>query len=148
MKSINAILLFLCLAALISCGKKDSDAAAGDPIDSDANQLLEKEAWRIHDEVMPKMGSLYKLKGALQEKIKNAPDMPEEKKTEIQGIIGELDAAYESMMQWMRNFKPELHASSEEETQAYLENEIESIKKVKTDILDALEKGKAAAEDQ
>lgn len=145
MKTPISIFLFICLVAASACENKDGKSQAADPIDSEENQLLEKEAWRVHDEVMPKMGSLYKLKGTLQEKINSTPDMPEERKAELQEIIRELDESYEGMMQWMRNFKPEQHADSEDQTREYLENEIESIKEVKRDILSALEKGKAAA---
>lgn len=145
MKAVSVIFFFIFLIAAASCGKKDGAPPAGEPIDSEPNQLLEKEAWRIHDEVMPKMGRLYKLKGTLQEKITSTPDMPEDEKAELQTVINELDASYEGMMQWMRNFKPEQHASSEENTREYLENEIENIKKVREDILAALEKGESAA---
>ncbi len=145
MKTPNWIFLFICLIASSSCEKKSAESQAGDPIDSEPNQLLEKEAWRIHDEVMPKMGSLYKLKGTLQEKINNTPDMPEDQKAELQEIVRELDGSYEGMMQWMRKFKPEQHSDSEEKTREYLESEIENIRKVKQDILAALEKAKAAA---
>jgi hypothetical protein len=127
-----------------ACGTRSADQKdATNPVESEGNQLLEKEAWRIHDEVMPKMGALHKWKTRLNEKLNNTPTLSAEEKLQLEQTVTELDGAYRGMMDWMHNFKPEKHDESEEAAREYLENEIEAIKQVKQDILDALEKAEA-----
>lgn len=139
MKTIQLISVLLLL--LPGCQPKEQEETQSeDPIESDANRKLEKQAWKIHDEVMPKMGSVHKRKTQLKELLTTSTDMDPEKKKEIEETIVELDGAYESMMAWMRNFKPEQHNDTEETVAKYLEGEIESIKKVKEEINTALEK--------
>ena len=69
--------------------------------------------------------------------------MVEEKKKEIEGTISKLDSASEGMMVWMRNFNPLPDSLGEEQAREYLENEMEKVKKVKEDILEALEKAQS-----
>jgi hypothetical protein len=139
------LLLLVLFSITISCGKKGNERAAPDPIETDNNQLLEKEAWRIHDEVMPKMGALHKWKTRMKEKIDSTPDMTVDKQTELEGTIRELENAYQGMMDWMHNFKPEKHDANPDSTREYLENQIEEIKQVKNNILEALTKAEATA---
>ena len=98
---------------------------------------------KIHDEVMPKMNDIYKLKEELKKQIAETPGLVEEKKKEIEGTITELDSASESMMVWMRNFNPLPDSLGEEQAREYVENEMEKVKKVKEDIMEALEKAGA-----
>ena len=111
--------------------------------EEEGNQALYDEVMKIHDEVMPKMNDLYKMKEELKNQIANTPGMVEEKKKEIEATIAKLDSASESMMVWMRNFNPLPDSLGEEQAREYLENEMEKVKKVKEDILEALEKGGA-----
>ena len=92
---------------------------------------------------MPKMNDLYKLKEELKKKMANTPGMVDEKKEEIEATIAKLDSASESMMVWMRGFNPLPDSLGEEKAREYLETEMEKVKKVKEDVLEALEKGKA-----
>ena len=101
------------------------------------NQELYEEVMRIHDEVMPKMNDLYKAKTALKTRME-LPGLPENERQEIQNNIARLDSASEGMMIWMRQFNPLPDSAGEEKARSYLENELEKIKKVREDILDAL----------
>lgn len=93
----------------------------------------------IHDEVMPKMNDIYKKKEQLKDRLAKEPNLPEEERKEIEASIAELDSASEGMMRWMREFNPPSEESaSEEEVREYLEKEMEKVKKVRDDILNAL----------
>ncbi len=137
----NSLLVIVCVLAC-SCGQKSQDHSAhnhGDTTESEGNQALYDEVMKVHDEVMPKMNDIYKLKEELKNKISSTPEMVAEKKKEIEETISKLDSASEGMMIWMRNFNPLPDSLGEEQAREYLENEMEKVKKVKDDILEALE---------
>lgn len=141
------LLLSLCIMAL-GCGQKSQDHDDhhhGDDNETreEGNQALYDEVMKVHDEVMPKMNDIYKLREELKKQIANTPGLVEEKKKELEGTIAKLDSASESMMVWMRNFNPLPDSLGEEQAREYLENEMEKVKKVKDDILEALEKAGA-----
>jgi len=100
---------------------------------------LYDEVMKVHDEVMPKMNDIYKLKEQLKNKIANTPDMVAEKKQQIEGTISRLDSASEGLMVWMRNFNPLPDSVGEQEARDYLESEMEKIKQVSEDVRKALE---------
>ena len=147
--SIPKYLLLATLALLWSCGQKSGSEGHEHDGNHDAeeggNQALYDEVMKIHDEVMPKMDDIYKLKEQLKDKIANTPDMVEEKKQEIEGIISRLDSASEGMMVWMRNFNPLPDSTGEQEARDYLESEMEKIKKVGEDVRKALEEAEEEA---
>ena len=143
----KVFVLIVCIIAW-SCGQKsqdhgEHDHGTGDGTEGEGNQALYDEVMKIHDEVMPKMNDIYKLKEELKKQIAETPGLVEEKKKEIEGTIAELDSASESMMVWMRNFNPLPDSLGEEQAREYLENEMEKVKKVKEDIMEALEKAGA-----
>ena len=104
------------------------------------NQALYDEVMGIHDEIMPKMEDLYKLKKALQTKLDSTKDMAADKKAELEKMISSLDSASSSMMDWMHNFNPIPDSVDQEKAREYLENEMLRIKKVKEITLEVIEK--------
>ena len=128
MKTILPALAIITFAAVWSCGQKAQD-----------NQALYDEVMKVHDEVMPKMNDIYKLKEGLKKQITNTPELVAEKREAIESTILKLDSASESMMVWMRNFNPLPDSLGEEKARDYLEEQQEKIKKVKEDILQAIE---------
>jgi len=142
MKNLLKGLSIVVLGALISCGKSGTDTTASDPVDEDANQALYDQVMDIHDEVMPKMDDLYKLKKQLQDSIAKTPAMVEEKKKQLEQAILRVDSASNSMMVWMRQFNPPTDSTSEEALREYLEAQLEMVKKMREDVMEALEKGK------
>jgi len=100
----------------------------------DKNDPLYVEVMAIHDEVMPKMSTIHKLKKKLR-KSDNA------KSPEVLSIMADLDAADEGMMQWMADFSP---PSDKATRKTYLEGQLISVKKMAADINTAI----AAAEQQ
>ena len=153
MKTLTHLTILCLLITLASCGQKSHDHEGHDhehghehshDATYGANQGLYNEVMKVHDEVMPKMGELHKLKRELKKKIEETSDLTEEKKKEIEATIAKLDSASDGMMTWMHEFKPEADsAAGEEKVREYLENEMERVKKVKEDILVAIEKAKS-----
>jgi hypothetical protein len=106
------------------------------------NQALYDQVMDIHDEVMPRSEDIYQLKKELQEKVSAAPDLIGEKKLLLESIIVQLDSADNSMMDWMHNFHPLPDSADQEKARAYLESEMERIKKVRDFTNETIEKAK------
>ncbi len=134
---------------LLSCGKT-SDHSGHNEGNSDngdnPNQALYDQVMDIHDEVMPKMEDLYKMKKDLQDKIASTPDMVVEQKKELESMISNLDSASNAMMGWMHEFNPLPDSTDQEAAREYLENEMERIKKVRDQTNETLEKAKSIIE--
>lgn len=126
------------IALFTGCGQSGSSGQVEETTASAEDELYQ-EVMDIHDEVMPRMNDIYKLKKQLKEDIENSPDLVEERKQELENRIKELDQASEGMMQWMRNFNPEDFKEKKEEYLDYLNKELDKINKVKKDMLNALE---------
>jgi hypothetical protein len=136
--------LFISLIILASCAKTgkhedhDHEAANSD----NPNQALYDQVMDIHDEVMPRSEDIYQLKKEIQEKIANTPDLIAEKKKELEMTIAQLDSADQSMMDWMHHFHPLPDSADQEKARAYLESEMEKIKKVRELTNESIEKAK------
>ncbi len=131
--------LLLVLVTACNSGQKNTEEK-NDPLKSQGNQSLEKEAWRIHDEVMPKMGAIHKRRSRIKEMLEQKDQLSSEERQSLETTLAELNQAYDGMMNWMRNFKPEQHNESEAATRAYLENQIKEITNVRDDILSVIQK--------
>jgi len=142
---ISILKLFLIsLVFAWGCGQKPHEHESSAPVGSgeSANDALYDEVMKIHDEVMPKMDDIYKLKEELKGKTLTTP-VDEEKKKQIEASIATLDSASESMMVWMREFNPIPDSVGVERAREYLETEMEKIKNVRTEVQEALDKGEA-----
>jgi len=134
------ILFILLFGALMSCNK-GKDTAAGDPVEDESNEALYSQVMDIHDEVMPKMDDLYKMKKGIQTKLADSVNLSAEQKSEMKQTILLLDSANNSMMVWMRQFNPPTDSTNEEALREYLETQLEMVKKMREDVLEAIEKG-------
>ncbi|HEU5145125.1 MAG TPA: hypothetical protein VFT90_00350 [Chryseosolibacter sp.] len=133
------LLFIVFLVFSTACKQKSSDEHQHhDNHQSSANQELYDEVMSIHDEVMPKMNDIYKLKTAKQTRLE-MPGLPEQERQQIQNDIARLDSASEGMMIWMREFDPIPDSAGEAKARAYLEAELEKVKKVRENILEALQ---------
>lgn len=141
MKNVRPMLLLTILT--IGCGpNKDNGEHSHDEAEG-GNQGLYNEVMKVHDDVMPKMNDIYKLKEELKRKIGNAPEMVEEKRKEIESSILQLDSASEGMMVWMRNFNPLPDSLGEEKARQYLEDQKVKVNKVKEEMLMAIDEAEA-----
>lgn len=139
-------LLFISLSILASCakiGKQEDHQHNGGNSEENLNQALYDQVMDIHDEIMPRSEDIYKLKKELQEKLASSTGLASEEKQELELAIAQLDSADQSMMDWMHLFKPLPDSADQEKARAYLESEMERIKKVKELMNESIEKAKA-----
>lgn len=136
MKQSFALVFAALLIGFTGCSPKQKE--------EDQNKSLYNQVMDIHDEVMPSMGELNRLKRELKEKIENSPDLVADKKKEVEETILLIDSASKAMMVWMREFSPEDY--TEGELTEYLKSEMKRVQQVKETMLDALEKGRKANE--
>lgn len=115
MKNILKLSFFLVAILLVSCTSKEKDI-----------EKLKSETIAIHDEVMPKMDDIMKLKKALKAKKDTSEDV---KPNQVQDLILALEEADEAMMNWMRNYDPRMEAMSDEEKIAYLKRQKNLLKR-------------------
>ncbi len=115
------VVVILSIGSLSSCG--DTNPEIG------KEELLRNEVFVIHDEVMPKMSDIVRLKGGLIELQTDSTN-----DAEVKAALTQLEKAEDAMMGWMNNFTgPEKlrESKSHEEIMAYLQNEMLEISKVR-----------------
>lgn len=139
---------YLIAAVLASgCGKSTSDGHQHDDAVSDstsANEALYNQVMAIHDEVMPKSSDILRLKKKLQDQIASTPDMVVEERKKLEQRIAALDSADKMMWDWMHEFNPLPDSADQEAARAYLESEMERIRKVREAMLEVLRKEQGA----
>lgn len=149
MKSLHliALLTFLSIMGCTKSGDHSTMSHDSDQTQEEGpNQALYNQMMDVHDEVMPRMDEIMKLKRELQEQIANSPDMIIERKQELENVISNLDSANNSMMSWMHRmheFNPLADSVDQEKAREYLESEMEEIRKVKELISESIEKAKS-----
>jgi len=107
------------------------------------NKEKRAEVIAVHDEVMPKMGALKNLEKEVQAKIETLEMSENPNSTEIENLKAlafDLNAAYEGMFVWMRQYSIEDEGKSPEEIKVYLEEQMVKVNEVNADIKAALEK--------
>lgn len=136
---------FLCFAIVFlivagACQQKSGEHHhdSNEEIQGSPNHALYDEVMAVHDEVMPRMDDLYKRKTALKKQL-DTSGLSEGEKNEINEKIARIDAASEGMMVWMRQFNPLPDSAGQDKATGYLESELIKVKKVREDILKALE---------
>ena len=97
---------------------------------------LKKSCIEIHDEVMPKISEIAKIRMALKPMIlaiesDTADSVVAIRKSYVEGTIL-LDSAHEAMMNWMAEYIPDYEMSYEADSAlAYYKNERDKITEVK-----------------
>jgi hypothetical protein len=129
MKSVLKIAFIVLLGSLVACDKKEKP--------------LYDQVMDIHDEVMPKVGDLYKKRKHLQDSITKTADMPAEKRAEFEKTIQTLETAEKSMMDWMHNFNPP-EPTEKKAYQKYMESELVKVKEMRETVLRAIENAEKA----
>jgi len=127
MKIRYVIFTLLTLAFLLSCKEKK---------EAEDTLTQMKEVMAIHDEVMPKMGTIGKLVAELKPKIDST-----ESGIAYEVAMKDLQAAHKSMMDWMKGFgdrftSDEILKGAEltEEKKMWLNEEEEKVKALKEQI--------------
>jgi hypothetical protein len=134
MKALYSLIIAL---AIVGCQKSEhAHHDEGNATESDStNTILYNQVMDIHDEVMPRMEDLYNLKKDLQAKAASAT--PAEK-LNIERKVAEIDSASIMMEDWMHEFSPPADTTDKEQIRAYLEGEMEKVKRVREAMLNAL----------
>lgn len=128
MKLIPFVLSMLFFTLLFSCGAEKNE-----------NEVLKEQVIAIHDEVMPEIGHLKNQQSKLIEKANSLENETSATsyRRELNLAAQSCESAYDNMFVWMRQFKSEYDDMSEEETSAYLKEQLQMVEKVKADILTA-----------
>ena len=132
--------LFFSLLTLSSCQsdvtEQTPEASKSNTKFSKAELNLQQQAWdkvmKIHDEIMPKMGTLDKVGVSLDEAIKKTTDP--EKVKQLKEAKKQIDAADKLMWDWMYALVQldDLRSKkNHQEITTYLTKELSRIKKVK-----------------
>ncbi|MEP5611079.1 MAG: hypothetical protein ABJP45_02460 [Cyclobacteriaceae bacterium] len=103
-------------------------------------KALKDEVFELHDEVMPMMGDLRRVRKSLMLQVDSIQEINAEKGATLTGVADELNAANEGMMVWMRNFDPNFDGS-DEEVLKYLTAQKSSIEEVNRNMKETLKKG-------
>lgn len=134
----GTIVLFAVLISAISC-KEDKNSIAGPNTDQ-----MEK-VMAIHDEVMPKMGTISKLVAELKPKVDST-----EMGMEYERAMKDLQASHQSMMDWMRGFGDRFDSDEilkgkalTEQKQKWLDEEEEKVKALREEINSSIERAEA-----
>lgn len=107
------------------------------PNKKESNEILKQEVIAIHDEVMPKMDELKKLKKEITQKSNELTANSTGSSEEIERLnriaVG-LDAAFEGMFVWMRQFKSTYEDMTQEEVEKYLLDQKIKVQEVNDEI--------------
>ena len=119
--------IFLLLVLFLNCSAPSPKTEESGTYDQEnPNQALYDQVMEIHDEAMPRLGEIERIKRELSEEIANSPDLVIEKKSELERTIKNLDSASQYMMDWMHEFKPLPDSTDREAAREYLESEMEN----------------------
>lgn len=150
MKHLQAVsILLLSVLILSSCSQNASEKkeAAEDlgPVEEKRSEVM-----AIHDEIMPRMGTLMNLKKQLRQRaavMDSTQEIDKEQLVSIQASIEQLETADEAMMQWMRTYKDPADSVSEKEAVEYLELKEQEILEVKEKMQESEAAAKALLND-
>lgn len=97
--SFKLVYAFLALALITSCKEEVTEAQKDLSDKISQYDALKKEAMEVHDDVMPKMGTLMELKGQLKEQAQDST-----MNSEYAVAQEKLQEAHDGMMEWMRDY--------------------------------------------
>lgn len=130
----------LFMLVLWACGPNQAEK------DKKQEEDLAKEILAVHDEVMPKMDELVKLRKQLKDKVNTWTETaPEQHAVNIEkatNLIQELDAADKAMMDWMHEYNGGQGLYDHKAIMEYLNEEKVKIDAVKTKFNGAVESAK------
>lgn len=145
MRLLGLALFFLLSYFFISCSVNE---------EKEREQAMKKEIMDIHDNLMPKMDDIMKLKSELKERKETLAndtsiiDSTIHAKTiqQTDSLIHALDNADESMMDWMRNYDALTEDMSHEENMEYLLEEKAKIEEVRLEMLSSIKEAQNVLE--
>jgi DNA repair exonuclease SbcCD ATPase subunit len=133
MKKIALYTLAFCLVYMSACRTEKDEIAA-----------LHQEIMRIHDEIMPEMRTIGKLKTKISEEIIAIEQENKEEAGKLRAIREELDEAANAMRVWMKEYQKPTETMKYEEALQYLQQERERMLEVKQKMEKSIEQAKLA----
>ncbi|GAA4429425.1 hypothetical protein GCM10023188_14770 [Pontibacter saemangeumensis] len=127
------LITFLFSLSLFSC-KQQQASAAEDQEEPGEVEALKGGVMGVHDEIMPRIGTLMHLKKELKEKVAQLDTADADSKDEAAALlltIKDLEEADEAMMQWMRTYEDPDQAMGKARALEYLELKRKEILTVK-----------------
>lgn len=122
--------------------------------DSDTVKKTENEVFAVHDEVMPKIGDIMKLKKQLNQRITAIDSLKatgsaatalrsDEEREQAKRLLQDLTIADSLMMGWMSNYNSDTLAKlSSDEAMTYLADQKDQINDVKTKVNSSIEQAR------
>ena len=139
-KHLQAVfILLLSLSIFSSCNQKNSEKEEAIAVPGEVEEKR-SEVMAIHDEIMPRIGTLMNLKKQLRERaaaMDSAQNTDKEQLFSIRASIEQLEMADEAMMQWMRTYTDPADSVSKQEAMEYLELKEQEILEVKEKMQDS-----------
>ena len=132
-------LILLSVIFLFAC----QPAAKKEEVDLKA---LKDEVFELHDEVMPKMGDLRRVRKSLMLLADSVQATDSLRASVLLTASNDLAAANEGMMEWMRNFDPDFEGT-EAEILKYLTDQKAAIEQVNLNMKESLKRGEAILEE-
>ncbi|OUS16526.1 hypothetical protein A9Q93_05630 [Nonlabens dokdonensis] len=141
-------IIAIAMFTLTSCKKEATAEEKALATQIEAYDALMTEAMEVHDEIMPKMGELMELQGEITEKAETG-ELSDANQSSI--VAEELTKSHDGMMTWMKDYSekfpygepsPETKEAIDEKLPA-LEQEVEEIKELRDQTMEAIENAKA-----
>ncbi len=123
----STFLLFLPLGFVLSFSACKSDT-------KEAETLLNQEIMKVHDEVMPKMGEINRMKRQLSEYKDAVPDDNAEMKDSLINAILLLAKTEDNMNDWMAGYKYPNPDMQHEEIMTYLKGQQDTIQQINNEV--------------
>ena len=136
----------LFLISAMACKQTATDQSSTEQIPVDNLAAIEAQVMAIHDEVMPKMQDITKMLATLRSYKEDAKETPEGKIVYPHGldnVMGDLKLAEQGMWDWMKAYSDTKAKLPPDQLESFYKKELESVTKVKNDMLSSLEKGRA-----
>lgn len=143
------------MGLLHSCGDTSKTSAENTPVLTDEEKAEDKrveEVMKVHDDVMPKMSNISRVRRQLKDYLEKNPELDAEVVENINASVRSLDEADEGMMTWMAdwtNAQGELQkykeAKDHKAVMSFLEVQMAGISKVRDDMLNSIEESEVLA---
>ncbi len=129
----------LLFAMFVGCESKAVEKSDGKEFNRPESEKLQKEVERIHDEIMPEMSTIERLRDSIETTLALKNDQLSEEV--IQQLIRAKDglvSADKAMWDWMYNYKP-ANYKVESDLVAYLVEQRISIKEVQNQMMNSMQ---------
>ncbi len=110
--------------------------------DKESETKLNQEIMKVHDEVMPKMGELNRMKRQLSAYKDEVPDDNAAMKDSLINAILILSQTEDNMSDWMTNYKYPNPDLKHDDIIKYLKGQQDSIKQINNDVFMTIAIGK------